>query len=132
MAAQMFVDVAVSIAVIVECLIVGIIVVINFNPSTVSKSAQMHIRRYFGSIDGKGGGDGSSTSVLGRRIVFPASEAVCGPYIFDAISMSCDRTGQSSITLLSTVHLYCLVEGNDKMTSRFRAVLAFNTSRCVN
>ena len=132
MAVQIFVDAAVSIAVIVECLIVGIIVVISFSPSTVSISAQMHIRRYFGSIDEKGGGDGSSTSLLGRRVVFPASEAVYGPYIFDAISMSCDRTGQSRITLLSTAHLYCLVEGNDKVASRFRAVLAFNTSRCVN
>ena len=54
MAVQMFVDVAVSIAVIVECLIVGIIVVINFSPSTVSMSAQMHILRYFGSIDENG------------------------------------------------------------------------------
>ena len=62
MAAQMFVDVAVSIAVIVECLIVGIIVVISFSPSTVIISAQMHIRRYFGSIDEKGGGDGRHTN----------------------------------------------------------------------
>ena len=128
----MFVDVAVSIAVIVECLIVGIIVVINFIPSTVSMSVQMHILRYFGSIDEKGVGDGSGTSLLGRRVVFPASEAVCGPYIFDAVSMSCGRTGQSRMTLRSTAHLYCLVEGNDKVASRFRAVLAFNTSRCVN
>ena len=50
----MFIDVAVSIAVIVECLIVGIIVVINFSPSTVSMSVQMHILQYFGSIDEKG------------------------------------------------------------------------------
>jgi len=87
----------------------------------------MHIRRYFGTIDAKGGGDGSRTSLLGRRVVFPASAAVCGPYIFDAISMSCDRTGQSRMTLLSTAHLYNLVEGNDKMASSFRALLAFDT-----
>ena len=107
----MFVDVAASMAVIVECLIVGIIAVMNFKPSTVSTSTQMHIRRYFGSIDEKGGGDGSSTSLLGRRVVFPASAAVCGPYIFDAISMSCGRTGQLRMTLLSTAHLYCLWKG---------------------
>jgi len=55
MAAQMFIDVPPSIAVIVECFIVGIIVVRNFNPSIVNMSTQMHIRRYFGSIDAKGG-----------------------------------------------------------------------------
>ncbi len=50
----------------------------------------------------------------------------------DAISMSCNPTGQSRMTSLSTAHLYCLVEGNDKMASSFRAVLAFDTSRSVN
>ena len=95
-------------------------------------STQMHIRRYFGSIDAKGDGDGSRTSLLGRRVVFPANAVVCGPYIFVAISMSCDRAGQSRMTLLSTAHLYCLVEGNDRMASSFRALLAFDTSRGVN
>jgi len=62
MASQMFVDVAPSIAVMVDCFIVGIIVVRNFNPSIVSMSTQMHIHRYIGPIDAKGGGDGSRTS----------------------------------------------------------------------
>ncbi len=64
----------------VECLIVRIIVVMTFNPSTVSTSTRMHIRRYFGSIDEKGGGDGISTSLLGHHVDFPANAAVCGPY----------------------------------------------------
>ncbi len=57
---------------------------------------------------------------------------MCGPYIFDAISILCDRTGQSRMILFSTAHLYCLWEGNDKMAFSFRALLAFDSSLGAN
>jgi len=96
MAAQIFKDIAFSMAAVIGCFIAGMIVVTNSSPSIVSISAQMHIRRYFGSIDAKEGGVGRRTSLLGRRVVFPVSAAVCGPYIFNAISMLCGRTGRIS------------------------------------
>ena len=71
-----------SIGVAVECFNVGIVVVKNFTVLIVTTSAQTTIRRYFGSKDtGYLSFDGSSTVLLGLRVVFPTNASGFGPYI---------------------------------------------------
>jgi len=71
-----------SIGVAVECFKVGIVVVKNFTVFIVRMSAQTTIRQYFGSKDtGYLSFDGSSTVLLGLRVVFPTNASGFGPYI---------------------------------------------------
>ena len=91
-----------SIGMAVECFKVGIMVVRNLTALMVRTSAQTTIRRYFGSKDkGYLSFDGSSTVLLGLRVVFPTNASGFGTYIRNAVRTSDEVTGQFEITLAS-------------------------------
>jgi len=75
-------------------------------------SEQTTIFRYLGSTDkGYLSFDGSSTGLLGRRVVFPTNASEFGPYIRSAVRTSDDITGQFKITLASKAILRLRVDG---------------------
>jgi len=55
--------------------------------------------------------DGSSTVLLGRRVVLPTIASGFGPYIRSAVRTSDDVTGQFEMTLVSRALLRFRAEG---------------------
>jgi len=55
--------------------------------------------------------DGSSTVLLGHRVVFPTNASGFGPYIRSAVRTSDGVTGQFKITLASKAPLKFRVDG---------------------
>ena len=70
------------------------------------------VLRYFGSIDtGYLSFDGSSTVLLGLRVVCPTNASGFGPYIRNAVKTSDEVTGQFEIILASKALLKFHVDG---------------------